>query len=55
MKKEEPKNEEELIEPELEGQSGGIDTVPLPERTYGSLAIGTWPTPERPRRSHLGL
>lgn len=28
---------------ELETVVGGIETIPLPE------AIGTWPTPERPR------
>lgn len=29
----------------------GIDTVPLPERPFvkhSPVAIGTWPTPERP-------
>jgi hypothetical protein len=48
MKKEEKNIDEEPIEEELEEASGGIDTVPLPEMPRSSIAIGTWPTPERP-------
>jgi hypothetical protein len=48
MKQEEKKIEELLADVELEEASGGIDTVPLPEMPLGSVAIGTWPAPERP-------
>ena len=35
-----------ISEKDMKMIRGGIDTVPLPERTLG-LMIGTWPTPER--------
>ena len=39
--------EEMIVGMEKLRASVGIDTVPLPER----IAIGTWPTPERPPKS----
>jgi hypothetical protein len=43
-----------LDAPEAGDVNGGIDTVPLPTRTLSTVAIGTWPTPERPAPSILG-
>jgi hypothetical protein len=45
----------ELTKEEMTGVTGGIGTVPLPERTtlklfvikYSTLMIGTWPQPEK--------
>lgn len=46
-KKQEPLADDAELERLLEEEVvGGIDTVPLPEMP---MAIGTWPTPERPR------